>query len=77
MLIAEEGVYNAVWDENLSLCYDILQCTHCKKRLGISVHSSNDELQCLVGKVSTPFSCAIYVYSPVTHQLMCEQWQYS
>ena len=57
-----EGIYNAVWDEALSLCYDILQCTHCKKQVGVSVHlGSSSDLQSLVGKVRSHYNvCTVY-----------------
>lgn len=50
---AEDGVYNAVWDDKTLLCYDLLQC-ECKKKVGVSIHSTScDEgLQSFVGKVS-------------------------
>ena len=50
---AEDGMYNAVWDDKILLCYDLLQC-QCSKVIGVSIHStSGDEnMQSLVGKVS-------------------------
>ena len=52
--LTEDGVYNAVWDENLLLCYSLLHCK-CGKQVGVSVYSSNSvgDSESLNGKVST------------------------
>ena len=50
---AEDGAYNAVWDEKTMLCYSLLQCK-CSKQVGVSIHSTSHDgtMQSLVGKVS-------------------------
>lgn len=56
----ENGIYNAVWDEKILLCYDILQCK-CGKQVGISIHATSFDkgLQSLIGKVSSFMSSYI------------------
>lgn len=52
-LHTDSGIYNAIWDDKVLLCYNLLQCK-CGKQLGASVHSTSCDngLQALVGKVS-------------------------
>lgn len=51
--ITEDGVYNAVWDDKVLLCYSLLQCK-CDKLVGVLVHSSitGDGFESLNKKVS-------------------------
>ena len=53
ILITEGGVYNAVWDDKVLLCYSLLRCK-CDKLVGVSVHSSiiGDGFESLNEKVS-------------------------
>lgn len=43
-----DGLCNAVWDEKLSLCYGLLECT-CSHMVGVKVHA--DTMGCLTNKV--------------------------
>ena len=51
---ADSSPHNAVWDEQVGLCYSLLECA-CGCRVGVKVHMvlDPDTMGSLIGKVSS------------------------
>ncbi len=56
LLSSGEGNYNAVWDNNLGLCYSLVKCP-CDCRVGVVIHSSLNTPHPLLNKVYTSTLC--------------------